>query len=202
MRQALPGIEMRKPVALILASKSPRRRELLQLITPFFEVADADVNEAALTAKSPLLLAQALARAKAEAVFSACPQHAVIGCDTVVEAGGQTLGKPHSEQQATQMLKALSGRWHAVHTGVCIMVPGNRHPAALFAETTQVEFAEIPPAEIARYVKTTEPYDKAGAYGIQGFAARYIPRINGCYYNVMGLPVAALYSELNRLLLL
>ncbi|MFV0411703.1 MAG: Maf family protein [Oscillospiraceae bacterium] len=189
-------------MALLLASKSPRRRELFQLITPFFEVADADVDEAALTAQSPVLLAQVLARAKAEAVFLAHPQQAVVGCDTVVEVGGQTLGKPHTEQQATQMLQALSGRWHAVHTGVCIMAPGARQPAALFAETTQVEFAEIPPAEIARYVKTAEPYDKAGAYGIQGFAARYVPRINGCYYNVMGLPVAALYGELKRLSLL
>lgn len=186
-------------MALVLASKSPRRRELLALLTVDFEVEEAGVNEQVVTAETPAKLAKALAGAKAAAVHATRSADAVIGCDTVVDLHGQTLGKPKNQAEATRMLTALSGNTHLVHTGVCVFLPGQTAPASWFVETTRVTFAQIPAEEIKHYTASPEPYDKAGGYGIQGVAARFIPRIEGCYYNVMGLPVAALYSELKRL---
>lgn len=179
---------------LLLASQSPRRRELMALVTPDFQVAGAGVDEGAVAGSSPADLAGKLAQAKARA---AAAQHAgcvVIGCDTVVELGGKTLGKPRNADEAADMLKRMAGRQHQVHTGVCVYVPGGRQ--LQFVETTTVFFSAIPGEEIAAYVKTPEPYDKAGGYGIQGWAARFVTRVEGCYYNVMGLPVAALYRLL------
>lgn len=183
-------------MAIVLASQSPRRRQLMKLVTPNFEVDTAEVDEAAADAPTPCGLALALALQKAAAVAGRRPGDVVIGCDTVVELAGQPLGKPGTPGQAVDMLAALAGKTHLVHTGVCVLLPGNTAPAASFAETTKVEFSDIPMPEILAYVKTGEPFDKAGGYGIQGQAARYIPRISGCYYNVMGLPVAALYQSL------
>ncbi len=182
-------------MALVLASKSPRRRQLMTLITPDFLLDEAAVDESAVTAQSPAALALELARRKAADVAARRAGDVVIGCDTVVEVDGLVLGKPVGQQQAAQMLEKLSDNHHLVHTGVCICPPGG--PPECFCETTRLEFSSIPPAAIASYVQTPEPYDKAGGYGIQGWAARYTRRVEGCYYNVMGLPVAALYQKLH-----
>ncbi len=180
--------------ALILASQSPRRQELLRLITPHFTVQVAGLDESAHQANTPAALAGALAFAKAQAVFAPGGGAAVIGCDTVVELDGRVLGKPADAAQATEMLGALSGRAHQVHTGVAVLHGGG---ALRFVESSTVYFSPLPPAEIKAVAATAEPYDKAGGYGIQGWAARFIPRIEGCFYNVMGLPVAALWQALN-----
>ena len=185
-------------MALVLASHSPRRRDLMALITPNFAVDEADVDEESIRAATPCDLAVTLARLKALDVAARRLGDVVIGCDTVVEVNGVTLGKPRDEADAKQMLERLSGRRHHVHTGVCIVCP--RQPqASLFSATTHVDFAPVPPDAIAAYVQTDEPYDKAGGYGIQGWAARFVGRVEGCYYNVMGLPVAALYQRLLEL---
>lgn len=183
---------------LLLASKSPRRRELMALITLDFEVEDTRYDESGIQEASPCLLARRLGTAKANAAFVRHPQDVVIGCDTVVELQGNPLGKPLNSQQAKEMLLALSGKMHRVHTGVCLCLPHGQTPVC-FTETTEVYFSPIPKKEIEAYVETDEPYDKAGGYGIQGWAARFIPRINGCYYNVMGLPVPALYQHLRQI---
>lgn len=184
---------------MILASQSPRRQQLLQLITHDFTVHCADVNESGIAAQTPALLAKTLAFEKAQAVFLQYPYETVIGCDTVVDLAGKPLGKPKTEQEAKQMLTALSGNTHLVHTGVCIFTNKNSAPAALFTETSEVTFSAISPKEIDAYVETGDCFDKAGSYGIQGQMAAFIPKIKGCYYNVMGLPVAALYQQLKRL---
>lgn len=187
-------------MALVLASQSPRRRQLMALVAPAFEVDESRVDESALAAPGPAALAAVLARAKAREVFARRPKDVVIGCDTVVQVDEKLLGKPADAAEATAMLEALSGRRHFVHTGVCICPPGKA--AAEFVETTGVDFAPLPKAGIAAYAATPEPYDKAGGYGIQGWAARYITGVQGCFYNVMGLPVAALYKKLTEMDLL
>lgn len=173
-------------MALILASASPRRRELMALVDPDFTVAVSDVDEDAIRAGTPAQLAQALAAAKAQAVAALHPADTVIGFDTVVDCGGEVFGKPHDKAAALAMLRALSGKAHRVHTGVCVCRGGQ---AAATVETTVVHFAPIPDAELNAYVETAEPYDKAGGYAIQGRAARWCSGIEGCYYNIMGLPV-------------
>lgn len=184
-------------MTIVLTSKSPRRRELMALITPHFISVDAGVDESGIGGETPAILAQNLALAKAQAAYTATPGQVMIGCDTVVELEGRTLGKPQNAADAARMLHLLSGKRHLVHTGLCILMPG--HAPVVFAETTMVAFAAIPHAEIERYALTPEPLDKAGGYGIQGWAAKFIPHIQGCYYNVMGLPVAALYHQLANL---
>lgn len=185
-------------MTLVLASQSPRRRELMHLVAPDFLVDSADVDERVLDGESPADLALRLARDKAAAVRAkrGGEDEAVIGCDTVVELDGNILGKPENRDEAIRMLTALSGRDHFVHTGLCLLDPGGSHTGLY--ETTRVTFSAIPPGEIERVADTPEPYDKAGAYGIQGWAARFIPAIEGCYYNVMGLPVAALWQLLQH----
>ena len=173
-------------MALILASASPRRRELMALVDPDFTVAVSDVDESAIRADTPAHLAQALAAAKAQAVAAAHPADTVLGFDTVVECEGRVFGKPHGKAEALAMLRALSGNAHRVHTGVCVCRGGT---AAATVETTVVHFAPVPEPELAAYVDTAEPYDKAGGYAIQGRAARWCSGIEGCYYNIMGLPV-------------
>lgn len=180
-------------MSLLLASKSPRRQELMRLITEDFTVDAADIDEEALGAENPAALAKALAAAKAQAVYKGPAGPPVIGCDTLVALEGKVLGKPEDEAEARQMLTALSGRRHHVYTGVCVLYGGG---VLRFTEATAVDFSPIPKKEIEAVLKTPEPYDKAGAYGIQGWAARFVPRIEGDYYNVMGLPVAALYGAL------
>lgn len=175
----------KRPV--ILASGSPRRRELMALITPDFVVETSDVDEEAITAESPEALVRALARAKCLAVAQHHPGRVVIGCDTVVDCGGEVFGKPHSEAEARRMLTALSGRTHAVHTGVCIAA-GER--TECFSDTCRVTFFPIEEADLEAYIASAEPYDKAGGYAIQGHAALWIDRLEGDYYTIMGFPVS------------
>lgn len=184
-------------MSLILASASPRRRELLALVEPDFTVAAADVDERAVTAPDPASLARALAQAKCLAVAGGHPRDIVIGCDTVVDVDGRVFGKPGDREEARRMLRALSGRSHLVHTGVCIRCGQQQE---LFADTTVVTFAPLDEAEIEAYIRTDEPYDKAGGYGIQGGAARFVTRLEGCYFNVMGFPVPRVYQALKAFL--
>ena len=179
--------------SIILASQSPRRQELLAVITPDFEVVVSDVDEILPEGMTPEEAPVYLASIKADAVARSYPDRTVIGADTVVLLDGKLLGKPVDRQDAENMLHALSGRVHTVITGCCIISGGRRFS---FAETTRVEFCPLTDREIDEYIATGEPFDKAGAYGIQGKGAVLVKGIVGDYYNVMGLPVAALKREL------
>lgn len=181
---------------IVLASQSPRRAELMKLITPDFTVCASEIDESKILADTPTKLVQALAKQKCEKTVEKFSADCVIGCDTVVNLGGRVLGKPKNAAQAREMLDLLSGVKHCVHTGVYIRTPFDSDE---FVTTTEVWFSPLTDEEIESYLKTDEPYDKAGGYGIQGWAARHISRIEGCYYNVMGLPVSALYSHLKAL---
>jgi septum formation protein len=176
---------------LILASASPRRRELLTQAGFTFTVEAADINEDPLPDEPAAAYVQRLAVEKAQAVCALrsgdSKPFIVLGADTTVVLDGQILGKPMGVADAEQMLGSLSGRTHAVMTGVAAVMPTR---TISDVEITQVTFNLISEAEIDRYVQTGEPLDKAGAYGIQGYAARWIPRIEGDYFNVMGLPIA------------
>ena len=159
-------------MAIILASGSPRRRELMALITPDYRVETSDVDESGITAADPASLVQALARAKCMAVAQHHPEDVVIGCDTVVDCGGEVFGKPRDAADARRMLRALSGRTHAVHTGVCIARGGR---AECFADTCRVTFFPIEEADLEAYIASAEPYDKAGGYAIQGWRGTTTP---------------------------
>lgn len=177
-------------MALILASKSPRRQELLvQMGLTDFEIHPAVGEELAEPGLTPPELVQALALHKAREVAEkfAQPGDLIIGADTIVVLDGQVLGKPHNEAHALEMLTALAGREHHVYTGVAVLQDG-RELAQV--EDTAVWFRDASEAELNRYIATGEPMDKAGAYGIQGFGMRYIRGISGDYYTVMGLPGA------------
>ena len=180
---------------IILASGSPRRRELLGLCCPDFRVEVSGADEHVTEALSPEQLVARLAEKKASEVASRFPEATVIGSDTVVELDGEILGKPHSKEEAAEMLRALSGRSHRVLTGVTVMGPKGTET---HCEETSVVFREMSQAEINWYVATGEPMDKAGAYGIQGYAAIFIEKIDGDYYNVMGLPVCQVGLMLRR----
>ena len=176
-----------KPMNLILASGSPRRRELLSLYTTDFTVCASDFDESAVTAGTPAQLVEKLARGKCLAVSAQHPGAVVIGCDTVVDVKGEVFGKPHSADDAKRMLHALSGTTHEVHTGVCIS-DGSRTES--FVDSCKVTFFPLSEEEINLYSSTKEPYDKAGAYAIQGRAALWLDRIEGDYYTIMGLPLS------------
>ena len=178
---------------IVLASASPRRAELLRNAAIPFLVDPAHVPEAPLADESPLDYARRLARDKARAVFARHPQDIVLGADTIVVVGGHLLEKPADAEDAARMLRLLSGRHHQVITGVCLVAPGFERTEA---EMTQVFFNDMSEEEIADYVRSGEPMDKAGAYGIQGIASRWIDRVEGCYFNVVGLPVARVYRLL------
>ena len=178
---------------LILASQSPRRREILERAGIPFTVRVADVDESLRAGEAAQSYVRRLATQKAVAVSRA--GEVVLGADTTVVAGGEILGKPVDEADAERMLLLLSGKTHEVITGICLKVGGQLY---IDAETTLVRFVEMSGAEIQAYVKTGEPMDKAGAYAIQGGASRYIDRIEGCYWNVVGLPVAKVFGQLRR----
>lgn len=183
-----------KPI--VLASGSPRRRELLgQMGITEFEVLPAKSEETAPDGLTPAELVQHLALQKAQEVAALRPNALVIGADTVVVLDGTVLGKPKNEADAERMLSALSGRSHEVYTGLAVVNGGRiyRH-----AECTKVEFRPLTENEIAGYIATGEPMDKAGAYGIQGRACVFIRGIQGDYYNVVGLPVCALQGLLEQ----
>jgi septum formation protein len=175
---------------LILASASPRRSELLRNASIPFTVDPAHVAEQPAANEKPVDYAQRLARDKARAVFARHPLSAVLGADTVVVVDEHLLEKPAHPADAARMLWLLSGRTHEVITGVCLLVPGFEQTEA---EITQVIFSPLSDEEIAAYVASGEPMDKAGAYAIQGMASRWVERIYGCYFNVVGLPVARVY---------
>ena len=180
---------------LILASASPRRAELLRNVGIPFTVDPAHVPEQPLAGERPIDYAQRLARDKALAVFARHPNATVLGADTVVVVDEHLLEKPVDATDAARMLRLLSGRTHEVITGVCLVAPGFERTQA---ETTQVTFSELSDEEIADYVRSGEPMDKAGAYGIQGLASRWVTRIEGCYFNVVGLPIAKVYNLLRK----
>jgi septum formation protein len=197
---------------LVLASASPRRRELLRSAGISFVVQAADVDETPLTGESARECAERLAREKALAVWRKRPDDVVLGADTVVVVEGAILGKPVDATDAARMLRMLSGRVHEVITGVCVVksgargqgsgvseitLPDSKH-ARTAAETTLVTMSPIADRDILDYVATGEPMDKAGAYAIQGIASRWIPRIEGDYSNVVGLPVALVYRMLKE----
>ncbi len=183
-------------MAIILASASPRRRELMNLITPDYQVEPSALDESKIKAETPALLAKALAAAKCNDIASRHPADVVIGCDTVVDCSGEVFGKPKDRTDAVRMLQALSGRTHAVHTGVCIR---NGETVNNFVVTSEVVFFPLSEAEIAFYADTKEPYDKAGAYAIQGRAALWLDKIDGDYYNIMGFPVSRVAAALREM---
>lgn len=182
-------------MALILASASPRRFELLKLITKDFLVATSQSDESLSPGILPRQAVMLLAQRKAEAVAANHPGEAVIGADTIVALDDQIFGKPRDREQAAEILSILSGKTHEVYTGVCIWHEGM---ADCFFRVARVTFAQMDKQEIAAYVASGEPDDKAGAYGIQGLGARFIVGIEGDYYTVMGLPVQALYQALRQ----
>jgi septum formation protein len=184
---------------LILASTSPRRAQILRDAGLTFSIISSAVDETPIPSEAPGELVLRLANAKAELVAARSVGPAiVVAADTVVVLEGQILGKPRSTDDARHMLERLSGRTHSVVTGVSLIrLPDVEQRA--FVETTLVHFDRLSANEITRYLATEEPHDKAGAYAIQGRAGRYIPRIEGCYYNVVGLPLARLLSELHEL---
>ena len=207
---------------LVLASASPRRQELLRNAGISFTVQPADVDETPLAGESPRECAERLAREKALAVWRTRPQDVVLGADTIVVVDATILGKPVDGEDAARMLRLLSGRVHRVITGVCVLrtVASGQSPAAsenlavrsaqfageilrtenrelrTASETTLVTMDELSEDEIRDYVASGEPMDKAGAYAIQGRASRWIPRIEGDYSNVVGLPVALVWHML------
>jgi len=184
---------------LILASASERRAGILRDADFSFTVMSSAVDETPGPGESPHDLVQRLAAAKAELVAARAVGPAiVIAADTIVTLEGRIFGKPRSSDDARHMLEKLSGRTHAVVTGVALI----RLPDAerlTFVESTLVHFAALSAGEISRYLATGEPHDKAGAYAIQGRAGRYVPRIEGCYFNVVGLPLARLQQSLSSL---
>jgi septum formation protein len=184
---------------LILASTSPRRAQILRDAGLAFSIISSAVDETPIPGEAPNDLVLRLANAKADLVAARSVGPAiVIAADTVVVLEGQILGKPRSTDDARHMLEKLSARTHSVVTGVSLIrLPDVEQRA--FVETTLVHFDRLSANEITRYLATDEPHDKAGAYAIQGRAGRYIPRIEGCYYNVVGLPLARLLSELQSL---
>ena len=180
---------------LVLASASPRRQELLRNTNIPFEVQPAHINEDPLPGEKAKDCAQRLAREKALAIAQKRPNDPVLGADTVVVIDNQILNKPVDAADAIRMLRLLSGRTHQVITGVCLVANGQ---LSVSSETTSVQMSEISEKEITDYVATGEPMDKAGAYAIQGIASRWIPRIEGDYSNVVGLPVALVYRMLRQ----
>jgi septum formation protein len=181
---------------LILASASARRAEILRDAGLSFVVLSSAVDETPYPNESPNEVVERLALAKAELVAArAIGPAIVIGADTAISLDGHVLGKPRSTDDARHMLEKLSGRTHAVVTGIALI----RLPDAerrTFVESTLVHFAALTSEEILRYLATGEPHDKAGAYAIQGHAGRFIPRVEGCYFNIVGLPLSRLYHAL------
>jgi septum formation protein len=207
-----------QPFRLILASASPRRRELLTQAGYVFDIEAADIDETPHSNESPAAYVKRLAEEKAQAILARQSTHhrrpgapsmtarsswvgsndlplIVLGADTTVVADNEILAKPDDAAHAKRMLRKLSGRTHEVLTGIAV---ATRAGTISDVETTEVVFSEIPEAELDRYCATHEPLDKAGAYGIQGYAARWIPRIEGDYFNVMGLPIARVVSLIDE----
>ena len=180
-------------MSLILASGSPRRQELLKLVTEDFAVCPVDVDETLPTGMPVEMAAAFLADKKAAAGAALYPENIILGCDTIVLLGDEIMGKPKDRDDAFRMLRALSGETHSVLTGVSLYL-GKQ--TTVFTSETMVTFYPLTDAEIEAYLETGEPFDKAGAYGIQGKGSLLVERIEGDYFNVVGLPVAALSRQL------
>ena len=180
---------------LILASASPRRREILTNAGIVFRVQAANIPENPLPGERAVACAERLAREKARAVRQGQSAELGLGADTVVVVGDELLGKPANNTDAERMLRLLSGRTHQVTTGICLTGSGFEDTASA---TTTVFMDEISEQEVRQYVSTGEPMDKAGAYAIQGIASRWISRIEGDYFNVVGLPISLVYRMLRE----
>lgn len=186
-----------KPI--LLASQSPRRKQLVELLPWEFEVCTEEVEEQIDIYLGAEANVQALAKQKAEAVAYKYPDQWVIGADTVVCYQGKIMGKPKDEADAKRILQLLSGQTHQVYTGVA-MINKSKGVEHTFYQATQVTMQVLSEEEIHAYIMSKEPLDKAGAYGIQGYGARYIIGIQGDYYNVMGLPVHEVYTQLKKMM--
>ncbi len=198
-------------MSLVLASASPRRQELLRAAGIAITVQPTNIPEVPKDGEPPKAFAERLAREKAWAVFKERPNDLVLGADTIVVIEGEILGKPRNGPDAARMLRRLSGRTHEVMTSVCLMGPrpatgstlgentkGDGTLGDTRSESTLVTMSELSDDEIRAYIETGEPMDKAGAYAIQGIASRWIPRIEGDYSNVVGLPIALVYRMLRE----
>lgn len=186
---------------LILASNSPRRAEILRNAGFAFEVRPAHIDETRKSRESGRAYVLRLAKEKASAVAERVKRShgaVVLGADTIVLAQGRILGKPQDVREARRMLRSLSGKTHEVLTGVCLVSISHRK-ALSHVESTRVHFVKLSNRQIDDYIATGEPFDKAGGYGIQGLGGRFIDRIEGCYFNVMGLPISRVWSMLRRL---
>ncbi len=182
---------------LVLASASPRRREILERLGFEFEVLPASIEETELRWEDPVRSARILAELKGVEAQRLRPRKTIIAADTVVVCDGKELGKPKGRVEAFEMLTTLSGREHTVVTGIALIASPNIR--FIETESTVVHFRELTEREIRIYIETGEPFDKAGAYAIQGYAAAFVERIEGCYFNVVGLPVPRLFAMFRML---
>ena len=183
-------------MGIILASASPRRRELLERMGLNFTVRTASHDETMDPAADPADEVARVSLLKAQAVCPSCAQEdIIIAADTIVVCDSTVMGKPHSEEAAYSMLRSLSGREHQVMTGLTVMQGKNAETVTV---TTSLHFRDLSDEEIRAYIATGEPQDKAGAYGVQGLAAMFVARLDGDYYNVMGLPVCTLATMLRK----
>ena len=180
---------------IVLASGSPRRQELLKYITSDFEIMPSDIEEVA--SGTPKEQVIKLALDKASDIAQKRPDDVVIGADTLVAIGDEILGKPKDKADAECMLRKLSGNTHCVYTGIAVIADGRIKTSCV---VTEVRFNDMTDEEIDEYIDTGEPMDKAGAYGIQGYGGKFIDRIDGCYFNVMGLPQSVVYEMVREYL--
>lgn len=184
-------------IKYVLASKSPRRAELMRYITPDFEILPADCEETLPDGIDPFEAPEFLAVQKALNVVKKRPDSLVIGCDTVVILDNEIMGKPHDMDEAYWMLRSLSGRVHTVVSGVCICFKGR---TLSFTQKTAVEFYPLSDEDITGYIRESSPLDKAGSYGIQDKGGLFVKSISGDHYNVIGLPLARLNQELKKII--
>lgn len=182
---------------IILASASPRRKELLMRMGVEFDIMPCDVDEKVDSSLTPIEVVEYLANLKASSVKDMVPGHIVIGADTIVVINDKILCKPIDKLEAYDMIKLLSNSWHEVVTGICMYCDDI---CIIEAEITRVHFVQMSDDEIHSYVNTSEPYDKAGGYGVQGLAGMYIDNIQGDYYNIMGFPMAKVKRMLDRIM--
>jgi len=183
-----------KLLQLVLASSSPRRARILQSVGWQFEAMPVDIDETPKPGEEAIAYVERLAREKAEARSRLSPESVVLGADTTVVVDGAVLGKPRDVNEAREMLTRLSGRWHEVLTGLTLCRGGENGKCLVAHESTRVLFATMSDVEIDWYVSTGEPMDKAGAYAIQGKAALFIEKIEGDYWNIVGLPMRLLFN--------
>lgn len=185
---------------LVLASRSPRRSEILRAVDWPFEIVPADIDETRHPGEEPAAYVKRLAQAKAEAVSARLDSSLVLGADTIVLIEDEILGQPRDATDARRMLKLLRGTWHEVLTGVALLRTGQTgRSLGVDYESTRVRFGEMSDTEIEWYIGTNEPFGKAGAYGVQGRAALFIEEIEGDYFNVVGLPIRLVYELSTRI---